>query len=184
MKLFALLGACCCLLHAEGRPAPEFTFTVPPGGQRIVSQLRGKVIAFEFAYSTCVPCQAAAERLQKLAAEFSAQGFEAYAIAFDVNANVMVENNTVGGSGGFALAWASAKDVRSFLGYAPAERISVPQIVLIDRSGQIQYQTSAVGSDPLRQDAEVRTKITQLLAPPPSPAAKPATVTRGKGRRK
>ena len=150
----------------------------------MVSQLRGKVVALEFTYSTCSPCQAEAERLQKLAAEFGAQGFEAYSIAFDANANVMVENKTVGGSRGFALAWASAKNVRSFLGYTEAERISVPQIVLIDRDGQIRYQTGAEGSDPMRQEAELRTRITQLLAPPPTPAAKPATVSRGKGRRK
>ena len=169
------------LLFAITLQAADLTFTAPPGGQRMLSQMTGKVVALEFGYSTCQPCKAESERLKKLTAEFGAQGFEAYAIAIDPNARAMSEAaSTQGGTAtpGLPLGWANARDVRNFLGYAASDRISVPQLVLLDRDGKIRYQTALNGNDPLRTDSGLRTRIAELLAPPPAAPAPAAAKTK------
>lgn len=163
-----LVFACAATLGAA-----DLTFTLPPGGQRMTNQMTGKVVALELGYSTCEPCKAESERLSKLASEFGPQGFEAYSVAFDLNARAMSEaaaESAAGTRPGLPLGWANARDVRTFLGMSATDRLSVPQVVLLDRSGQVRFKTAAEGSDELRTEAALRTKIQELIAPPSAPA--------------
>ncbi len=54
------------------RKAPEFAFTVPGQGQKLLSQYRGKVVALEIIYTTCPHCQAASKIMTKFQQEYGA----------------------------------------------------------------------------------------------------------------
>lgn len=180
----ALLLAISAMQAVDPHPASNLTFSTPTQGQKTVGQLSGKVVALEFSYSTCQPCKAVSERLKKLAADLGPGGFEAYDIAFDVNARAMSEatvSDLPAASPGLPLGWANPREVRSFLQYAPSDRLSVPQLVLLDRNGQIRYQTALTGTDPLRTEATLRAHIVELLAP--APAAPSPTIRARKNRK-
>lgn len=77
---------------------------------------------------------------------------------------------------GFPVGYVSRPQMLSFLGFSPADRMVVPQMVLIDRKGFIHYQTSATSGpdwDAVAKEPAVREHIEQLLAMGSSAGAKP-----------
>jgi hypothetical protein len=49
---------------------------------------------------------------------------------------------------GYPVGYSSPEEVMAFLGYNVMERYTVPQIVWIDRKGNIRSQTQPAGDDP------------------------------------
>src|SRR4030095_13235894 len=78
------------LLSAEPRKAPEFVIYLPDGTQSLLSQYRGKVVALEFLYTTCVYCQQTSQLMNKLQAEYGPKGFQALGVAFNDYADKLV----------------------------------------------------------------------------------------------
>jgi peroxiredoxin len=158
------------------RQAPDIAFTVPGQGQRKLSDYLGKVVALEFIYTTCTHCQASARSMQKLQQDLGPQGFQAIEIAFNPNAEVLTDDFTKNQHLTLPVGWAVGNDVTSFLGYGPADRFVVPQIVLIDRAGVIRHQTRAQGADDLRSEPILRQRIMGMVRPVNAP--KPAAPTK------
>jgi thiol-disulfide isomerase/thioredoxin len=167
-----------CLLFADTntlRKAPELAFNIPGQGQRLLSQYRGKVVGLEFILTTCPHCQAASRTMTKLQEEYGPRGFE----ALDVAINALDENRTPADADaitqafqrnfqvGFPVGWIPRDQMMAFMGFSLAERMVVPQLVLIDRKGYIHYQTPAGDSDDwnklMKEDA-IRQHIEELLA--------------------
>jgi len=156
------------------RPAPEIAFAVPTQGQHTLSDYRGKVVALVFIYTTCAHCAAAATMMQELEQELGSQGFQAVAVAFNPNAEVLTENFIKDQHLTLPVGWTIGNDVTAFLGYGPTDRFVVPQVVLIDRTGAIRFQTKAQGEDDLRNKSVLRQKILELLHPASTPAKRKA----------
>jgi len=165
--LSLFLSSCFALIAAPPmlKRAPEISFTIPSQGQRRLSDYLGKIVAIEFIYTTCAPCVNATRTMQKLQAEFGAQGFQAIAVAFNPNAAVLVEDFVNGNHFTLPVGWTLGSDVASFLGYGPADRFVAPQFVLIDATGLIRYQTPAQGDDGHRNGSMLRDQILQVLHP-------------------
>ena len=148
-----------------GREAPPLTWTVPEHGATTLEQLRDHPVVLEFGYSTCKPCQAVAERLNRVAEEFRARGVLAFEILFDPNSPQLVPVLAKDQKLTVPVAWTTGESAMRFLGYTHTDRPEVPQIVVLDGTGRIRYQTSAQGSDALRTEAGIRAKLSELLAP-------------------
>jgi peroxiredoxin len=146
---------------------PNLAFTVPTQGQRTIAELRGKVAAVAFIYTTCTHCIDTVQALQKLEQELGNQGLQAIAIAFNPNAEMLVEDFTKEHHVNIPVGWSLGNDVSAYLGYGPQDRFVVPQIVLIDRMGKIRLRTKAQGEDSLRNEPVLRQKIVELLQPSP-----------------
>jgi len=145
------------------RAAPSLTWTVPGQGQQTLRQYLGKIVAVEFVYTTCKHCLAPAQALEKLHSELRGQGFQAIEIAFNPNASVLASTFIADQHVDLPVGWALGEQVSSFLGYSPADRFVVPQIVILDRTGAIRYQTGVQGHDDLRSEPVLRQRITELL---------------------
>jgi peroxiredoxin len=145
------------------RQAPEIAWTVPGQGQQTLRQYLGKVVALEFVYTTCKQCLPSAQALENLQLELGGQGFQAVEVAFNPNASVLAERFIADQHLSVPVGWTFGEQVSSFLGYGPADRFVVPQIVVIDRTGVIRYQTGVQGHDDLRSEPVLRQKITELL---------------------
>src|SRR6185437_14524155 len=165
--LSLFLSSCFALIAAPPmlKRAPEISFTIPSQGQRRLSDYLGKIVAIEFIYTTCAPCVNATRTMQKLQAEFGAQGFQAIAVAFNPNAAVLVEDFVNGNHFTLPVGWTLGSDVASFLGYGPADRFVAPQFVLIDATSLIRYQTPAQGDAGHRNGSMLRDQILQVLHP-------------------
>src|SRR5579875_3934583 len=182
MKLltsFVALGLVSAYVFAQSnmvRKAPELAFTIPGQGQRLLSQYRGKVVALEFILTTCPHCQAASKEMTKVQQEYGARGFQAIDLAInakdegrtDAQANEVVQDFARNFQVGFPVGWIPRDQMMNFMGFSMADRMVVPQLVLIDRKGYIHYQTPASDADgtweKLMNTETIRQHIEELLS--------------------
>ena len=175
LRLFVLSICAVCLLEAEGntvRKAPELAFTVPGQGQQLLTQYRGKVVALEFIKTTCPHCQAASQLMTQLQQELGNRGFQAIDVAINAldegqnesQANSLVAAFTQIYRVGFPVGWTTRDQFMQFMGFSLMELTVVPQIVMIDRRGDIRYQTPARGDEISMKEATIRQRLQELLA--------------------
>jgi thiol-disulfide isomerase/thioredoxin len=177
-SIAAVAMASLCLLAAgEGlRKAPELAFNIPGQGQKLLSQYRGKVVALEFILTTCPHCQAASHVMTNFQQEYGPRGFQALALAInaldegrtEAQADQIVQAFTQKFQVGFPVGYIPRDQMMSFMGFSLAERMVVPQLVMIDRKGYIHYQTPASDADEnwakLTNETAIRQHIEELLA--------------------
>lgn len=146
------------------RKAPEVAYTVPGEGQKLLSQLRGKVVALEFIFTTCPHCQAASHVMSRFQNEYGARGFQAVDIAFNDNSDLLVSNFAKEQQTQFPVGWTTRDQVLAFLGLSAVQRFVVPQLILIDREGMIHYQTPPLGDEESYKEDVIQKRIELLLA--------------------
>jgi peroxiredoxin len=169
------------------RPTKEFTIMLPSGKQDLLSSHRGKVVMMAFMFTTCPHCQALSKVITKLQAELGPRGFQALGVAF--NDEVNTSNNAVNAQVtagfisqfqvGFPVGYAPRNSVLSYLGISDIERWVVPQVVIIDRKGEIRAQSATQGTADLQTETYLRKYLGGLLsegakssAPSKAPAKK------------
>jgi cytochrome c biogenesis protein CcmG/thiol:disulfide interchange protein DsbE len=154
------------------RQAPDFTIKMP--GQQPVSlaSLKGKVVVVQFLDTNCSHCQATAQMLSKVKADFAAKGVEIYGVAFNPGvltaseaANTAEVRKFTTQFARFPVGIAERNPVLKYLGLSPMERWGVPQIVVIDKKGIIQAQSkgSEGGVEPLQHEPSLRNLLTMLV---------------------
>ncbi len=152
------------------RQSPEFVLNQMGGKQELLSSYRGKVCLVEFLFTTCPHCQHTAGVLSKLQAEFGPRGFQALGVAFNEMSSMLVPEFVKEHGAKFPVAWAQREQVLSYLHLSPMERFVVPQIVIIDRKGQIRMQSPPLGDAKLQDEANLRVVIDGMLKEGASPA--------------
>ena len=186
----ALLAGCVSYSQTSDlRKAPELAFNLPGQGQVLLSHYRGKVVALEFILTTCPHCQAASKTMTKFQEEYGPRGFQALDVAInglDENrtpdqADTLVKTFQTNYQVGFPVGWIARDQMMSFMGFSLADRMVVPQLVLIDRKGYIHYQTPANNNDEwtkLMNDDALRQHIEELLALNNTSAARHSSASR------
>jgi thiol-disulfide isomerase/thioredoxin len=143
------------------RKAPELAFKLPGQGEKLLSQYRGKVVALEFILTTCPHCQAASHVMTRMQEHYGSKGLQVLDVAVDLNADLKVENFAKEYQVNFPVGWVPIEQMMAFMGFT--DRPVVPQLVLIDRSGSIHYQTPRMGdADSLKEDV-IEKRIEELL---------------------
>ena len=174
----ALFGALALLpvVAAEvPRKAPEFTIKVPQGGQMLLSQYRGKVVACEFLYTTCPHCQHASQLMSRLQTEYGPRGFQALGVAFNDMSHMLVPDFVRDFKVNYPVGYSTREGVHAFLQNDPTHSLHVPQIVFIDRKGVIRHQSMAQNDSNTATEGFMRQMIEMLLKEPgPSPVKAPA----------
>lgn len=182
LSMLALAG----LVYAQdSRKAPELSFTVPGQGERLLSQLRGKVVALEFILTTCPHCQQASHLMSQMQQDYANRGFQALDVAINAQdegrspeqANELVGMFASNFQTSFPVGWTSRDQMISFMNISLAERFVVPQLILIDRKGMIRYQTESRGDGSYENSMKpeiIRQRIEELLSSPTSALRRPA----------
>ena len=157
------------------RKAGEFVIKMTDGKEMLLSSTKGKVVAVEFLFTTCPHCQESAKLLTKLQAEFGPKGFQPLGVAINPMAGMLVPDFVRTYGVKFPVGFSESNEMLKYMGFSVMERWVVPQMLLIDRSGTIRYQTPAEGDHQLGLEGYLRTKILDLLnekpgAAPPAPA--------------
>ena len=143
------------------RKSPELAFTLPGQRQELLSHYRGKVVAIEFVLTTCPHCQAASKVMTKMQARYGSRGFQAIDVAVDQNAGSLVENFSKDYQIGYPVGWVTLDQMMAYMGFT--DRPVVPQLVLIDRSGNIHYQTPRMGDPESMKEEVIEKRIEELL---------------------
>jgi peroxiredoxin len=153
------------------RKAPELTIVEPTGKQVLLSSFKGKVVALAFVFTTCPHCQAECQVLTKLNNELGPKGFQPLAVAFNDNAGMLVNSFIQNFHLNFPVGYAARDTVVNYLQLDDKSPWNVPQIVLIDRKGNIVAQSAPKGTEELQEESPLRAKITGLLGTTVSKAA-------------
>jgi peroxiredoxin len=148
------------------RPAPEFVIQFPGGDQKLLSSFRGKVVCIEFLYTTCPHCQHASQVFSKLFNEYGSQGFQPLGVAFNDMPAMLVPEFIKNQNLTHPVGFADREKVLDFLGISVMERFVVPQIVWIDKKGNIRSQTPPLGEQKLLEEPYWREMIETLLKEP------------------
>jgi peroxiredoxin len=166
------------------RPSPEFKIRLIDNSQITLSSFRGKVVAFLFMHTTCPHCQHAAEVVSHLYSEYGARGFQPVGVTFNSMANLYVRDFIKDHNVTFPVGFDTPENVMNYLGFSIMDRYVVPQIVWIDRKGNIRSQTSPMGDDKLLQESYWRNMIETLTKEPadsPKTTHRTTTTTAKKG---
>jgi peroxiredoxin len=150
---------------AAPRKAPEFAFTQINGGQTPLSQYAGKTVLLEIVSTTCQYCGPALQALNRLQEEFGRRDLQAVAVAVNPNASVLVDDFAKEQHLTFPFGWCTREQARKLLALTPSDRFVVPQLVLINPTGEIIQQTAPQGEDPLRNESTLRARLSAILTP-------------------
>jgi peroxiredoxin len=154
------------------RRSPEFAVALTSGKQILLSEHRGKVVALIFILTYCPHCQVTVQALTKLHAEYGPRGFEVFASAIEDMASMVVPDFVKRFQPGFPVGFNNRDQVLEFLQHPPMFKLLMPQLVFVDREGNIRAQYA--GDDPFfgaEQDKNLRARIEELLKPGPPKAA-------------
>jgi peroxiredoxin len=178
----AFLGVLAFALEAAviPRPSPEYTIQLPNGQKVQLSQHRGKVVALEFILTTCEHCQRTAQIMQRLQKEFGPQGFQALGAAINDGATSAVPDFIRILKLDFPVGVGSRDEAVEYLQHPIMTSMIMPQVVIIDRKGQIQVQLP--GNHPMMlkdEESNLRSFIKKLLETKSAPV-KPDSTTRKK----
>jgi peroxiredoxin len=146
-------------------PAKEFVCSDAAGKKIALSSYKGKVVLVQFLSTTCAHCQALSQMLTKLQTEYGPQGFQAVGIAFNEANAGMVKSYAEDHHIGIPVGFAPRDAVLQYLGVSVMDqRLSVPQVVVIDRAGQVRAQSDPQGTRELSDESYLRALIVRLLA--------------------
>lgn len=162
------------------RKSPEFVIKFVDGKQMLLSSLKGKVVAMLMVHTTCPHCQHTSQVFTQLYNEYGPRGFQPVDAAFNTMANMYVSDFVKNFNIGYPVGYSTPEEVMAYLGFNVMERYTVPQIVWIDRKGNIRSQTPAAGDDQTyytegywRNMIETLLKESATAPAHPSAAAKP-----------
>ena len=157
------------------RKSPEFVIKFVDGHQMLLSSLKGKVVALLMVHTTCPHCQHTSQVFTQLYNEYGPRGFQPVDAAFNTMANMYVSDFVKNFNIGYPVGFSSPEEVMAYLNYNVMERYTVPQIVWIDRKGNIRAQTPAAGDDPTQYQEGYWRNMIETLLKEPATAATPHT---------
>jgi peroxiredoxin len=150
------------------RASPDFTINSPVGKTTLLSSFKGKVVVMEFLFVKSQHCLRVARTLNDLQAELGPRGFQSVAVAFDAPNAETTGGDLLGPMIDYLkltypVGYATRAEVDSYLGRSGTEMLSIPQVVVIDRTGTIRAATGT-GPNPSLEDANsLRTLVGTLL---------------------
>jgi thiol-disulfide isomerase/thioredoxin len=105
-------------------------------------------VALLMVHTTCPHCQHTSQVFTQLYKEYGPRGFQPVDAAFNTMANLYVTEFVKNFGIGYPVGYSTPEEVMSYLGRNIMERYTVPQIIWIDRRGNIRSETPSAGDDP------------------------------------
>jgi thiol-disulfide isomerase/thioredoxin len=137
------------------RPSPELNVPLAGGGDFRLADLRGKVVALEFIYTTCPHCQRFSQLLDKLAREYYDRGFRAVAVAFNEDAEMRTPEFAAEFGIAFPVGICTYDEFFAYMS-VPPRQVTLPHLFFIDRKGMIRAHYG--GDDPFFAHGEANTR--------------------------
>jgi thiol-disulfide isomerase/thioredoxin len=149
------------------RKSPEFVIKFNDGHEMLLSSLKGKVVALLMVHTTCPHCQHTSQVFTQLYKEYGPRGFQPVDAAFNTMANMLVPDFIKNYQIGYPVGFSTPEEVMAYMEFPVTARYTVPQIVWIDRKGNIRSQTPAAdGDQQLYTEGYWRNMIETLLKEP------------------
>jgi len=148
------------------RPAPDFSVRMTNGKEVKLSDYKGKVVVLEFLLTTCPHCQKASQGINKVYRELKAQGLQPIGVAVNDMANMLVDDYVKQFNLDFPVGWSTREPVVGFLQHPIMMQMSFPNLVIIDKSGQIRHQFPGDDDFFKNEEKNLRDLVLPLLKAP------------------
>ncbi|QEO10726.1 TlpA family protein disulfide reductase [Protaetiibacter larvae] len=138
-------------LAADKRdPAVEFAGTLDTGEAFSSADVAGRVVVVNFWYAACPPCREEAPELEKLRAQFEANGAEASIVGVNVSdtADVALGFEKDHGVGYPSIVDAADNAVQLAFADNRLPQNSVPTTLILDRQGRVAARVSGLITSP------------------------------------
>lgn len=169
-RLFAAIATLCVSAFAADtaalpRKAPEFVIKLPDGGQKLLSQYRGKVVILEFLLTTCPHCKDTSRVMTRLQTELGRRGLVCIGAAVNEDAKYKIAPYVQETGANFLVGFADRDPTLDLLKHPPNKSFLVPRVVFIDRTGMIRAIRGGAGDDEFFKNEEqtMRSIIEPLL---------------------
>jgi len=165
LLLTALAGFGACAHGAQlPRAAPPLKFISHNGQQIDLASYKGKVVLLEWLMTTCPHCQESSRILSKIQTEFAAKGVQVLGVAIDAGAGQKLPDYVRKYATTFPVGVLPHTVATDFLQASVMAPLMMPQVVIVDRQGQIREQYA--GDDKWHQQAEknLRSAIAKYAA--------------------
>ncbi|MDX2153570.1 MAG: TlpA disulfide reductase family protein [Bryobacteraceae bacterium] len=169
-------AAAACLLAAPSlaavvpRPSPDLVIETLDGKKVSVGQFKGKVVVLEILLTTCPHCQEASRIMGKLRTEYASKGLEALGAAIDDTARANLPNYIRQFGVNFPIGIIPREKAYEYLQQSMMVGLQMPQIVFIDRKGQIRAQYDGRSPFFMNEERNMRQHIEELLKEPAAAA--------------
>jgi len=168
MRFFALATLTAFSIAAADlpRPAPDFKVKMASGKHVKLSEFKGKVLVVEVLLTTCSHCQKASQGINRVQRELGAQGMASIGIAVNEMAHMLTEDYMKQFNLDFPVGWSEREPVIQLLQHPVMLMMSFPNVLIIDRNGQIRHQFP--GGDKFFENEEknLRDLVIPLLKAP------------------
>jgi peroxiredoxin len=145
------------------RPAPEFVITMGSGEQVLLSSTRGKVVVLEILLTTCPHCQKSAGVISRLLPEYAPKGVTVLGAAINDDARALLTSFVVRHGVKFPVGIGRREAAYEFLQADMGRPVSMPQLIFIDRKGNIRAQYSGTDDFFLDEGKNIRKELDALL---------------------
>ena len=144
---------------------------MPNGTQTLLSQYKGKVVVLAFILTTCPHCQHTCGILSKLQAEYGPQKLQVLSAAMDEGAQMKVPGFIRQFKPAFPVGWSTRDSVVEYLQHPADKGMHMPNVVFIDKGGNIraQYQGDPPFFGGPDEEQNIRREIDKLLREGPAP---------------
>ena len=149
--------------HAAGEQAPDFTLRDINNREVSLSDYKGKVVLVNFWATWCGPCKVEMPHLDKMDAEFEAQGFEVLSISTD-DARAASQVKPFIKKNGYQFTVLLDKTTSVVSKYNPAK--TLPYTAIVDREGRIAHVHMGYNAG---DEVKMREEIVGLLGPAAAP---------------
>ena len=156
------------------RPAPEFTIQRYQTAPLMLSQLRGKIVALAFIYTTCSHCQDLTRNLKVIQKDYAARNVQVVTVACEEG----VTNNFLGYlkafEPNFHTGITNEGEVKKFVQWNDKRDgiLYVPYMIFIDAAGIIRGDFNGKDGFFGEMDKHIRAELDKLTKPAAAPAAK------------
>src|SRR5580658_2339978 len=168
--LRALAGVCLAATMAGAadvpRPTPDFEIGMNTGDAIKLSQYKGKVCVLAFILTTCPHCQKTVGFLSGMQKEYGPQGLQVVASAVDDMGKMNVPDFITRFRPAFPVGFNALSDAQGYLQHPVMFRMFMPQLVFIDRKGNIRAQYAGDDkfiTEEANQEKNIRDQIEALL---------------------
>jgi peroxiredoxin len=150
-------------------PSPDFAIKEPSGHTLLLSDFKGKVVVLEFLFVQSNHCIRVANMLNELNNEMSSRGFQAVGVVFDPPNVRDSEGRLIAPMVDYfkltyPVGFATKEEVDNYLMRGNNQILNIPQIVVIDKAGNIRARSGAAGGDSTLEDkSSLRALVDNLL---------------------
>ncbi|HBY64316.1 MAG TPA: hypothetical protein DEH78_31215 [Solibacterales bacterium] len=163
------------------RPVPPMSIPLINGQTVQLADLKGRVVAVEFLLTTCPACQRCSATLNRVYKDLGPKGFDVIGVATNPMAHMLASDYVKKLGLTFPVGYNENQDqIKEFLQHPLIQIMKVPQLIFIDKQGQIRAQYSGIDEFFMNEEANMRALVEKLLA---EPGPKPAAAKKGAGKK-